>query len=121
LQLSRNTVRYPDALVTCSKVPGTALIIPGVVVFEVVSHSSGGIDRIVKVREYAAAPSIRRYLILETITAGITVLERANSETVWTASTLTGDDLLHMPEIKIEVPVSEIYDDVDFPKQDEPT
>jgi len=48
-----DTVRYPDALVTCAKVAGTAHLVPGVVVvFEVLSPSSGRTDRIEKVREY---------------------------------------------------------------------
>jgi Uma2 family endonuclease len=115
-----DAIRYPDALVTCAKFAGTALTIPSVVVvFEVVSPGSVRNDRIVKVREYAAVPSIRRYLILETTTAGVTVLERPNAETAWTASTLTGDDLLRMPEINIEIPVAEFYEDVAFDETDE--
>jgi Uma2 family endonuclease len=108
-------VRYPDALVTCSKFSGTALTIPGaVVVFEVVSPGSGRIDRIVKVREYAAVPSIRRYVILEDTTAGITVFERQGTETAWMAVTLTGDDMLRMPEIDIQIPVADFYEDVEL-------
>ena len=59
-------VRYPDALVTCSPFDREAMIIPGVVaVFEVVSPSTSRTDRILKLREYAAVPSILRYVILE--------------------------------------------------------
>jgi Uma2 family endonuclease len=108
-------VRYPDALITCSKFPGNARTIPGVVaVFEIVSPGTSRVDRIVKVREYAAVPSIRRYVILESNTVGITVFERLNAETVWSAATLTGEDTLYMPEIGSEIPVSEFYDRVDF-------
>jgi len=40
-----DTVRYPDALVTCAKIRGDAQIIPGVVVvFEVLSPTSGRTD-----------------------------------------------------------------------------
>ena len=61
-----DAIRYPDALVTCSQFELTARTIPGVVVvFEVLSPTSGRVERIVKVREYAAVPSIRRYVILE--------------------------------------------------------
>jgi Uma2 family endonuclease len=61
-----DAVRYPDALVTCTKGAGTDRLVPGVVaVFEVLSPSSGRIDRIDKVREYRAVPSIRRYVIAE--------------------------------------------------------
>ena len=54
-------MRCPDALITRTKPPGADLLVPDpVAVFEVLSPSSGQVDRIVKVREYAAVPSIRR-------------------------------------------------------------
>jgi Uma2 family endonuclease len=40
-------VRYPDALVTCSRADGKDRLVPGVVVFAVLSPNSGRIDRIV--------------------------------------------------------------------------
>src|SRR4051794_41162701 len=56
-----NAVRYPDVLVTCSKLSGDSRLVPGVlVVFEVLSPSSGRTDRIEKLLEYRAVPSIRR-------------------------------------------------------------
>ena len=114
-----DTVRYPDALVTCTKVPGTAHLVPGVVVvFEVLSPSSGRIDRIEKVREYRAVSSIRRYVILESASVGLTVFERLDAGDNWTASTLTEDDVLQMEEIGIEVPVAELYQDVELPVTD---
>jgi len=110
-----DTVRYPDALVTCAKVAGTAHLVPGVVVvFEVLSPSSGRTDRIEKVREYRAVPSIRRYVILECTSIGLTVFERREANDGWTASTLTADDVLRMQEIGIEVPVAELYRDVEL-------
>jgi Uma2 family endonuclease len=110
-----DAVRYPDALVTCSKFSGTALTIPGVVaVFEIVSPGTSRVDRIVKVREYAAVPSIRRYVILEATTAGLTVFERESAEMSWRAVTLTSDDVLRMPELAVEIPVAEFYEAVDF-------
>jgi Uma2 family endonuclease len=112
-------VRYPDALVTCSKAEDADRLVPGVVVvFEVLSPSSGRIDRIIKVREYAAIPSIRRYVILESASAGLMVLERQSPDEAWRTTVLTSDDILRMPEISIEIPVSEIYDGIEFPEQD---
>jgi Uma2 family endonuclease len=108
-------VRYPDAVVTCSKLDGEALKITGaVVVFEILGPTSGRTDRIVKVREYAAVPSIRRYMILESGGVGLTVFERTQADEQWTALTLTGDDTLRMPELGIKIPVAELYEDVDF-------
>ena len=108
-------VRYPDALVTCTRTPDTAHTVEGaVVVFEVLSPSSGRIDRIVKLREYRAVPSIRRYVILEHAGIGLTVFARAGGDVDWTATALTAGDTLPLPEIGIEIPVAEFYDSVDL-------
>jgi Uma2 family endonuclease len=84
------------------------------IVFEVLSPTSGRTDRIDKVREYAAVPSIRCYVILETRSAGILVLSRQNAQDAWTAAALTIDETLGLPDIGIEIPVAEFYEDVDF-------
>ena len=110
-----DAVRYPDALVTCTRVTGTAHTVEGVVVvFEVLSPTSGRTDRIVKLREYRAVPSIRRYVILEHASIGLTVFARADGDAAWTATALTAEDTLPMPEIGIEIPVAEFYEDVDL-------
>ena len=112
-------VRYPDALVTCSKAEGKDHLVPGVVVvFEVLSPTSGRVDRIIKVREYAAVPSIRRYVILESSSVGLTVMERSAPDQVWQTTVLTNDDTLRMPDIAIEIPVAEIYEGLSLPDQD---
>jgi Uma2 family endonuclease len=108
-------VRYPDAVVTCSTFDGEARTIAGAVaVFEVLSPTSGRTDRIVKVQEYAAVPSVRRYVILESTGVGLQVFERTNADEQWTALALTGDDTLHMPELGIDIPVADLYEGVDF-------
>ena len=113
-------VRYPDALITCSKFDLSDRTIPGVVVvFEVLSPSSGRVDRIIKVREYAAAPSIRRYVILESASVGLMVFERERPDEAWRTSVLTNGVSLRMHEIGVEVPVGEIYEDIAFPEQDQ--
>ena len=109
-------------LVTCTKFQGDSRVVPGVVVvFEVVGSTPGANrrDRIVKVREYAGVPSIRRYVIIESSSIGLTVMERDEIEDVWRTTVLTNDDILRMPEIAIEIPVSEIYEDLAFPDQDQ--
>ena len=37
----------------------------------------------------------------------------------WRASTLTKGDILHMPEIGIEIPVTEFYEEITFPEEGE--
>jgi Uma2 family endonuclease len=108
-------VRYPDALVTCAKFRGDAQTLPGVVVvFEVLSPTSGRTDRIIKLREYRAVGTIRSYVILEHSSVGLTVFTRQGEDKEWTARALTSEDTLQLPEIGIEIPVVELYEDVDL-------
>ena len=111
-----DTVRYPDGVVTCSPTQGASRLVPGpVVVFEVVSPTSGHMDRIVKVREYAAVESIRRYVIIESASVGLTVHERQEAGQKWAVTTKIADDVLLLPEIGVEIPIPELYAGVDFP------
>jgi Uma2 family endonuclease len=120
VQTVGQAVRYPDALITCSEVEGSARVVPGVVVvFEVLSYSTSRTDRIVKLREYAGVPTIRHYVILESTSIDLTVMERERPDEVWRVTTLTNDDVLRMPEIGIEIPVTEFYEDVSFPEEGE--
>ena len=110
-----DAVRYPDALVTCGEIDGTARLVPGVIiVFEVLSPTSGRTDRIDKLREYRAVPSIRRYIILEHTSAALTVFARQDTGD-WIATALTSDDTLDLPEIGITIPVTDLYEGVDLP------
>ncbi|MEO8716535.1 MAG: Uma2 family endonuclease [Acetobacteraceae bacterium] len=105
-----DAVRYPDALITCSKVRDDDYLVPGVVVvFEVVSKTSGGTDRVTKLREYQAVPSILRYVIVEQSVIGLSVFERSQGDASWTASGLIGGETLRIPEVGIEIPIEEFY------------
>jgi Uma2 family endonuclease len=122
LATTGDAVRYPDALVTGTKFPDTVRLVPGVVVvFEVISPTSGRTDRIEKLREYRAVPSIRRYVILEHSSIGLTVLVRAGANMDWTATTLTATQTLEMPEIGIAIPLAELYQGTDLPATEDPT
>ena len=108
-------VRFPDALITCTKFPGTdRLAAEPVVVFEVLSPGSGRRDRIEKAREYAAVTSIRCYVIIEGTAKGLQVLHRDAADTTFAALTLTEAGTLALPEVGISVPVAEFYEDVEF-------
>ena len=114
VQTVGQAVRYPDAVISCTNTPGSAFLLQDPrIVFEVVSRTSSHLDRIVKLREYAAVPSILRYVILERTTIGLTVHTRAGGEDPWTTSSLAQGDVLAIPEVGIEVPVDEFYEGVE--------
>jgi Uma2 family endonuclease len=116
------TVRYPDGLITCTKQDGTSLLTSGVIViFEIVSPSSIQMDHVIKVREYAAVASIRRYVIIESTSKDVTVMERKDASAGWFTSMLTVSDVLKIPEVGIEFPVAELYDGVSFAEREAAT
>jgi hypothetical protein len=87
-------------------------------VFEVLSPTSDRTDRIVKLREYHAVPTIRCYIILKHNNAGLTVFTRRHQGEDWTGRALTIEDTLQLSEIGIEIPVAEFYEHVDLPESD---
>ena len=115
----QDSVRYPDGAVFCTRGDGRDRgAHDPVVVFEVLSASTASTDRIIKNREYQATLSIQRYVMLEQDRIAATVFARAGED--WVGHVLTGDETLRMPEIGIELPLSELYTDVDLePEPDE--
>jgi hypothetical protein len=81
-------IRYPDALVTCSKLDLNSRTVPRRrcgVRGDQPRHQPDRPDP--EVREYAAVPSIRRYAMLQSSTSGLTVLERERADEVWRTTT----------------------------------
>ena len=112
-------IRYPDAFVTCSRLPRDAnRVTDPVVVFEILSPSTGGIDRIVKNQEYRDTPSIRRYVMLEPSRQAATVFVRQDGD--WVGHVASGDVTLDMPEIGISLPLAELYLDVSLAPETDP-
>jgi len=114
------SIRYPDAFVVCSPVAAKGTVVPDpVVVFEILSPSTAAIDRVVKNEEYRDTPSIQRYVMLELDRQAATVFSRVAND--WVGHVMSGDVILAMPEIGIELPLAELYEDVAFgPSEDTP-
>jgi Uma2 family endonuclease len=95
-------------MVVCTPIANDALYVTDpVVIMEVLSSTTAKIDRIEKNREYEAAPSIRRYILLEQDAIAAEVYAREDRR--WVRSTATGDGILVMPEIGVELPLAEAY------------
>ena len=113
-------VRYPDAVVTCGSIRGRELLVPDpVIVFEVVSPSSGRRDRVSKLREYQAVASILRYVIVEPDEIALTVLFRVDGAEMFRAAGLGEGDTLQLPEVGIEIPLADIYQGIASEFQDD--
>jgi len=101
--------RYPDASVSCTAFPDSETIVAEpVVIFEVLSASTAGDDRTVKLAEYQSLPSVRRYVMLEQDRVFATVITRTDAG--WDHALAGLDGTLAMPEIGVEIPMAELYD-----------
>ncbi len=108
-------IRYPDGFVICSPFERTrTLIVDPVVIFEILSASTSQIDLIVKNEEYAAMPSVQRYVTLAQDSIGGLAFERIKDD--WVGHLIDASSILAMPEIGISVPVLELYDGIALSK-----
>ena len=104
-------IRYPDAFVVCSPiVPRNKVVTEPVVVFEVLSDSTADEDLMVKNAEYRATPSIKRYVVLRQDAASAVVFSRMGDN--WITEFVSGAEaILHLPELELAIPLTEIYAD----------
>ncbi len=104
--------RYPDGQVICGPLEGTATFTTApVVLFEVVSPGYEEVDRVDKAGEYRRLATVQSYVILEQDRPAVTLMKRAAEG--WLVQQLKAADVLRLPEIGIEVPVSELYEGVE--------
>lgn len=104
-------IRYPDVSVVAGRVPDTEQTLhDAVVLFEVVSEDSAGIDRKEKRDDYAGVPGIRHYAIIEQTRAAVTLLARTTQG--WEETETTTE--LNLPEIGVVLPMTAIYRGVRF-------
>src|SRR6202012_642453 len=102
-------IRYPDGFIFRAPRPlSTKVVHDPVVLFEVLSDSTAATDVGAKNEEYAATPSVRRYIILRQDKVAGTMFERIGND--WIGHLLTAGSMIRMPEIGIEVPLAEFYD-----------
>ena len=106
--------RYADGFVVCNAVaPRATVVHDPVVIFEVLNDGTGSIDLITKNHEYAAIPSVRRYIVLAQDEMAGSLFERIDDD--WVGHLLSADSVLCMPEIGIEIALTALYEEVEFP------
>jgi len=111
--LAAGRVRYPDAIITCTPQDRKATIVgEPIVLFEVAREGTSRTDRIDKVLEYRTIPSMQRYIIVEQDAIAATVFERTATD--WIGRVFTGQVVLAVPEAGIEIPLVDLYADVEI-------
>lgn len=99
-------VRYPDLVVTCSPLGPMDRAVPEpVFILEVLSDTTTATDRGIKRQEYAALPSLQRYVMLVQDAPLALVCERAADfeERQERAA-------LDFPEFGLRLPLAQLYD-----------
>jgi Uma2 family endonuclease len=107
-------IRYPDVAVTAGPVEQTTrTLTDAVAIFEVLSDDTATTDRVAKLIDYAAVPSLRCYVLLEQTAMAATLFQREPGG-VWIASGHTGGGL-ELPGLDLELPLADLYRGLTFP------
>ena len=112
VRVNDRTVYEPDALVRCGPpLPGDAIeVADPVIVVEVVSPSSRGVDRGVKLARYFSLPSVRHYLIVDTDSH--VVIHHRRDENGEIGVRIVPDGLLRLDPPGLAIDVQDIFDGV---------
>ncbi len=111
--IANQGVRYPDLSVTCSPIAGDDDIVPApVVVIEIISPSTAREDHGRKKFDYFATPSIRQYAIVEQDERWVDLYTRTDAG--WIDEIVTGDAVLNLSSIGVEVALDAIYEDTEL-------
>jgi Uma2 family endonuclease len=103
----------PDLSVTCSPIIGRDDIVPEpVLIVEVISASTERLDRGRKKLDYFATPSVRQYAMVEQEERLVDLYTR--SEAGWINEVITGDSVLKLSSIAIELRLDAIYEDTEL-------
>lgn len=109
---------YPDASVVCGKPDfpegRTDMITNPVLIVEVLSDSTEEYDRSGKFRLYRTLGSLREYLLIEQNAASLQYYRKLE-DGKWLIEEVAGmDAVLKLAHLEVEIPLSEIYDRVEF-------
>ncbi len=98
--------RYPDLAVTCAPIrPGDSAVPEPLLIVEVLSETTAAADRGAKRTEYAALPSLARYVMLAQDEALALVCDRAGG---FEERAVRG--ALDLPELGLSVPLAPLYE-----------
>jgi Uma2 family endonuclease len=107
-------IRYPDVAICATPLDQTTrTLTDAVAVFEVLSDDTATTDRVIKLIDYAAVPSLRAYVLLEQTAIAATLFRREPGGE-WIASAHTKGSLV-LPGLDVTLPLAELYRGLTFP------
>jgi Uma2 family endonuclease len=103
---------YPDGMIICVPVPGSALFTDSPsVILEVLSPTTRRTDEVQKFRDYITIPTLGTYILAETDTPLLTLHRRVGAD--FRREILSGPEaVLELPEAGVSIPLAELYRDV---------
>jgi Uma2 family endonuclease len=108
------SIRYPDAMVICSRADGKSTWTTApTVLFEILSPSTARIDLGVKNVEYQTLDKLRRYIVLHQNAAAAEVFFR-NEDGEWEHEFAGAEGVLKMPEIGVEIALAALYEGIEL-------
>jgi Uma2 family endonuclease len=108
-------IRYPDVVVSAGAIDQTTrTLTDAVAIFEVLSDDTATTDRVAKLIDYSAVPSLRAYVLLEQTAVAATLFQRVPGGD-WIASAHVTGELPLLPDLKISLPLEEVYRGLTFP------
>jgi Uma2 family endonuclease len=109
LRVPSGNMYYPDVLIVCARSPDPLFENDAVVIVEVSSPSTRGVDRREKVAAYAPLPSLRFYAVVDPLFRRVEVATWNNGEISWSA--LGSGEVLMCPYGNIAI--DDLYDEID--------
>ena len=112
---SKSIYYYPDLLVTCDprdRQNKQYKSYPCLII-EVLSESTEAKDRGVKFAHYQTLESLQEYVLVSQWEKRVEVFRRTDRQ-FWLLQTLTDDDIIELQSINLSIPVTAIYEGVDF-------
>ena len=107
-------IRTPDVVVCAGPLDQTTrTLTDAVAIFAVLADDTAAIDRVDKLIDYAAVPSLRCYVLLEQTAVAATLFRREPGG-AWIASAHT-DGALVLPGVDLALPLADLYRGLSFP------
>lgn len=101
-------VRYPDVVIAAGPLdPSLRTLTDAAVIFEVLSDDTARTDRVDKLIDYTAVPSLRAYVLLQQTAMAAAMLRREPGGDWIAAPHTTG--ALDLPAIDISLPLAPLY------------